>query len=92
MPRKFKIGIDDARRRVLKFFPILRKVYPDVKVSLDHTNPLKLLIATSLAAQCTDARVNIVSKTLFQKYRKAEDRISGDNAPSRPAVQNQNRT
>ncbi len=76
MARKFKVDIDDARRRVLKFFPILRKVYPDAKVSLDHTNPLELLIATILAAQCTDARVNIVSKTLFAKYRKAEDWIA----------------
>lgn len=74
--KKFKIDIDDARRRVLKFFPILRKSYPDAKVSLDHTNPLELLIATILAAQCTDARVNIVSKTLFQKYRKAEDWVA----------------
>jgi len=76
MAKKFKIDIDDARRRVLKFFPILRRVYPDAKVSLDHTTPLELLIATILAAQCTDARVNIVSKTLFQKYRKAEDWIA----------------
>lgn len=51
----------------------LRALYPDAKCSLDFTNPLELLVATQLAAQCTDERVNIVTKTLFLKYRTAED-------------------
>lgn len=51
----------------------LRALYPDAKCSLDFTNPLELLVATQLAAQCTDERVNIVTKTLFQKYRTVED-------------------
>jgi endonuclease III len=74
---KGKKGIDkdDARERVLKFFPILRKTYPEAKVSLDFINPLELMVATILAAQCTDLRVNIVTKTLFKKYRKVEDWI-----------------
>ncbi len=74
---KNKKGIDkeDAKQRVLKFFPILRKTYPEAKVSLDYINPLELMIATILAAQCTDLRVNIVTKTLFKKYRKVEDWI-----------------
>ena len=63
----------EAKARVLKIFPILRKAYPDARVSLDFTTPLELLVATILAAQCTDARVNIVTQDLFQKYRKAED-------------------
>ena len=63
----------EAKARVLKIFPILRKAYPDAKVSLDFTSPLELLIATILAAQCTDARVNIVTKDLFRKYHRAED-------------------
>ncbi len=62
-----------AQARVLKIFPILRRTYPEAKVSLDYAAPLELLIATILAAQCTDARVNIVTKDLFKKYRKAED-------------------
>jgi endonuclease-3 len=74
---KSKKGIDkdDAKERVLKFFPILRKTYPEAKVSLDYRSPLELMIATILAAQCTDLRVNIVTKNLFKKYRKVEDWI-----------------
>jgi endonuclease-3 len=74
---KSKKGIDkdDAKRRVMKFFPILRKTYPEAKVSLDYMSPLELMIATILAAQCTDLRVNIVTKDLFKKYRKVEDWI-----------------
>ncbi|MEN6309078.1 MAG: endonuclease III [Anaerohalosphaeraceae bacterium] len=71
--KKIKIDKDDARRRILAFFPILRKTYPEAKVSLDFTAPLELMIATILAAQCTDARVNIVTQDLFKKYRKPED-------------------
>jgi endonuclease-3 len=67
---------DDAKRRVLKFFPILRKTYPEAKVSLDYRSPLELMIATILAAQCTDLRVNIVTKDLFKKYRRVEDWIA----------------
>lgn len=46
----------------------LQKIYPDVKCSLDYTKPYELMIGARLAAQCTDARVNIVTKTLFKKY------------------------
>lgn len=51
----------------------LRRLYPDATCSLNFSNPLELLIATQLAAQCTDERVNIVTARLFQKYRTAED-------------------
>lgn len=69
------INVDpvEAKARVAKIFPILRKTYPDAKVSLNFSTPLELLIATILAAQCTDARVNIVTQDLFKKYRCAED-------------------
>lgn len=76
MAKKIKsVPVDptEARARVLKIFPLLRKAYPDAKVSLDFSMPLELLIATILAAQCTDARVNIVTKDLFTKYRCAGD-------------------
>ena len=56
-----------------KILGILKKTYPDAHCELDFSNPLELLVATILSAQCTDARVNIVTKTLFKKYRKAED-------------------
>ena len=51
----------------------LRRLYPDAKCSLNFSNPLELLIATQLSAQCTDERVNIVTVQLFQKYRSVED-------------------
>src|SRR5215471_2361721 len=51
----------------------LRRLYPDAKCTLNFSNPLELLIATELSAQCTDERVNIVTRDLFRKYRSAED-------------------
>ncbi len=51
----------------------LRRLYPEAQCTLDFSNPLELLVATQLAAQCTDERVNIVTKQLFQKYRTVED-------------------
>ena len=50
----------------------LKRMYPKAKCSLDFTNPLELLIATMLSAQSTDARVNIVTKSLFRKYTSAQ--------------------
>lgn len=57
--------------RVKKILPVLKKMYPQARCSLDHAKPLELLVATILSAQCTDERVNIVTKTLFKKYRDA---------------------
>jgi endonuclease-3 len=51
----------------------LHVAYPDAKCSLDFTTPLELLVATILAAQCTDDRVNMVTKALFKKYQSAQD-------------------
>src|SRR5256885_15032921 len=63
----------ERRRRVKITLPILKQMYPDAKCSLDHRTPLELLVATILSAQCTDDRVNIVTKDLFKKYRTAAD-------------------
>ena len=52
---------------------LLKKEYPKIKIQLDHVSPFELLIATILSAQCTDARVNIVTKTLFKKYNSPKD-------------------
>src|SRR5262245_11572399 len=60
-------------RRVAAILPILKRLYPDARCSLDHRSPLELLVATILSAQCTDVRVNIVTKDLFRKYRSAQD-------------------
>jgi endonuclease-3 len=51
----------------------LEKTYPTAHCELVHQNPLELLIATILSAQCTDKRVNIVTEKLFKKYRSAKD-------------------
>src|SRR5580700_3084247 len=61
------------QERVQRILPILRKTYPHAKCSLNYSNPLELLVATILSAQCTDERVNIVTRELFKKFRKAKD-------------------
>ena len=59
--------------RVAKIIEILRRTYPHAKCRLNFKSPLELLVATILAAQCTDDRVNIVTKDLFRKYKCAAD-------------------
>ena len=59
--------------RTQKIISALKRVYPDAHCELDHANPLQLLIATILSAQCTDKRVNLVTAELFKKYRTAQD-------------------
>ncbi len=59
--------------RVSSLIDRLRATYPDAHCELDFDNPLQLLIATILSAQCTDKQVNIVTRDLFQKYRSAAD-------------------
>ncbi|HEX7150574.1 MAG TPA: endonuclease III [Thermoanaerobaculia bacterium] len=56
------------KKRVRKILDRLREMHPEARCSLDFTNPFELLIATMLSAQSTDARVNIVTKSLFRKY------------------------
>jgi endonuclease-3 len=63
----------DRSRRTLQIISRLKKAYPDAHCELNFSNPLQLLIATILSAQCTDKRVNIVTETLFKKYRTARD-------------------
>ncbi len=64
--------------RVLKIVELLEKEYSDVKTALHYTSPLEILVATILSAQCTDKRVNIVTKSLFKKYKTAEDYANAD--------------
>lgn len=68
----------EKTRRASAILKILRKTYPDARCTLDHTSALELLVATILAAQCTDARVNIVTKELFRKYATPQDYIDVD--------------
>jgi endonuclease-3 len=74
MPRAESKKWTERRDRVAgAVLPILKNTYPAAKCSLDYENPLQLLVATILSAQCTDERVNIVTKTLFKKYESAKD-------------------
>src|SRR5882672_2407469 len=66
----------ELRQRVRRIIRLLKRAYPEAKCSLDHSNAFELLIATILSAQCTDARVNIVTQDLFRKYRKPEDYLN----------------
>lgn len=59
--------------RSAKITALLKTAYPDVRIALKFSNPLELLVATILSAQCTDARVNQVTARLFPKYRTAAD-------------------
>lgn len=74
--KKIKVDPAQAKERVLKILPILKKTYPDAKIALNWTDPWNLLVAVILSAQCTDVRVNIVTKDLFRKYKKPEDYLS----------------
>ncbi len=64
---------EERRDRAVKILRALKKQYPDAHVPLIYKTPLELMVATILSAQCTDARVNEVTKPLFKKYRRASD-------------------
>jgi endonuclease-3 len=67
-----------AEQRVKKILPTLKKKYPNARTELDYRTPLQLLVSTILSAQCTDVRVNIVTKDLFKKYKTAKDFADAD--------------
>src|SRR6266850_7604357 len=62
-----------ARERVAQLVDVWPQVYPGAHCELDFRNPLQLLVATILSAQCTDKRVNMVTPALFKKYPRAAD-------------------
>jgi endonuclease III len=64
---------DPIEERAPEIIRILSQTYPDAKVALRFSNPLEMLVATILSAQCTDEKVNEVTETLFAKYRTCED-------------------
>jgi endonuclease-3 len=76
--KKIKVDKKEAADRVKKIWPILKKTYPGARIALNFKDPLELLIATILSAQCTDVRVNMVTKDLFQKYKSAGDWANAD--------------
>lgn len=69
-----------SRSDVQKILRRLKKMFPDVSCALRHDNALELLVATILSAQCTDDRVNLVTRNLFERYRTAEDYAEADPA------------
>ncbi|MFC1781790.1 endonuclease III [Planctomycetota bacterium] len=73
-----KVNKKDAAERVKNILRILKKTYPDAKIALNFKNPLELLIATILSAQCTDVRVNKITKDIFKKYKSASDWVKAD--------------
>ncbi len=64
--------------QVSEILALLKEEYPRAKIALDYADPLELLVSTILSAQCTDERVNIVTKSLFKKYHRVEDYASAD--------------
>src|ERR1041385_745320 len=61
------------QQRTIEIIEGLRETYPDAHCELNYSDPLELLVATILSAQCTDKRVNLVTADLFKKYRSAAD-------------------
>jgi endonuclease-3 len=75
-----------TRKRALRILAELKKEYPDARVALDFTNALELLVATIMAAQCTDQRVNMVTETMFKKYRTARDYLDATDEELEEAI------
>lgn len=67
--------ISDKKQHTAEIIKRLKKMYPDAHCALNHSNAFELLVATILSAQCTDDRVNIVTATLFRKYRTPQDYV-----------------
>jgi endonuclease-3 len=63
----------ETRREARAIYRILTKTYPEIRCELDFKNPLELIVAVVLSAQCTDKRVNAITPPLFKKYKKAKD-------------------
>jgi endonuclease-3 len=72
-PRKMRETKEALRRRAARIAVLLRKAHPGAGTALSAENPFELLVATVLSAQCTDKRVNMVTETLFKKYRSPQD-------------------
>ena len=79
-------NLSDKKIRVKKIIQIFNDVYKDAACTLEYTDPLQLLIATQLAAQCTDARVNMVTPALFAKYPDVYAFASADELELREAI------
>ncbi|MDP3831455.1 MAG: endonuclease III, partial [Ignavibacteriaceae bacterium] len=72
------MSLSKEKIHAIKINELLKAEYPEVKIALDFNNAFELLIATILSAQCTDVRVNIVTKDLFKKYKSPKDFVNAD--------------
>jgi endonuclease-3 len=70
--------MENAEKRIKEIIRILHKTYPKSRTALTFRNPLQILVATILSAQCTDERVNQITPMLFQKYKSAEEFARAD--------------
>jgi endonuclease-3 len=75
---KTRVAATERKTRARKIIALLKREYPDATCALQHQNALELVVATILSAQCTDARVNMVTPHLFAKYRTAADYAAAD--------------
>src|SRR6267143_6299946 len=75
---KTKVATTERKARARKIIARLKREYPDATSALHHSTALELVVATILSAQCTDARVNMVTPHLFAKYRTAADYAAAD--------------
>ena len=75
---KTKVATTERKARARKVLARLKQEYPDATTALNHHSALELVVATILSAQCTDARVNMVTPHLFAKYHTAADYASAD--------------
>jgi endonuclease III len=75
---KTKVATTERKARARKIIARLKREYPDATCALHHSNALELVVATILSAQCTDARVNMVTPHLFAKYRTAAAYAAAD--------------
>jgi endonuclease-3 len=75
---KTKVAATERKTQARKIIARLKREYPDATCALHHHSALELVVATILSAQCTDARVNMVTPHLFAKYRTAADYASAD--------------
>ncbi len=68
----------NKKEKAIRIIEIFDQIYPNAQCSLEYSSPLQLLISTQLSAQCTDARVNLVAKSLYAKYKAVEDFANAD--------------
>lgn len=79
--------LSDRAGRARRILSLLKRHYPEARCSLNYSNPLQLLVATILSAQCTDARVNIVTQDLFRRFKEARDFAEVPHAQFEQAIQ-----